>query len=148
MKLRTMASVAVALVCMTGCNNLNTTVYVTSTALNSEQVEALQIPAHSPASAPVASRPSASAVKPLGREPKKRNEAVAVCPIFHLPVLPKEPELPIREIAAIGPGHPEQVEAIERKHIEELRAYMTRVRQLMTEARVRYLSECAAYLKR
>lgn len=144
---RIFASVAVALASMTGCNNLNTT--VTVVALLPEQHQTVP-PAATPEVqiVPVPWQPPAvpATNMPLV-EPKKPNGSVQLCPVFRSPVLPKKPDLPLKEISAAGPN-PARIQEIERQYIEDLHIYINQTLAALAKARAQYQIECKPYLKK
>lgn len=142
MKQHTFVSVCVALGFLSGCNSLNTstTIYVN---------EAVNTTVSTPAPAPASSQPLppvVAVVTPIV-QPRHSDGSVQLCPVFRAPVYPKIPQLPMQEIAAVGPGNPGKVEEIERRHIEELRNYITSVHAIMERARAQYRLECKPYMK-
>lgn len=148
MKPRTFASVAVALVSMIGCNSLNTTVTVVALLppAASPAAPAPQVPPEGAVWHPVVPLPPSNA--PLV-EPKKPDGSVQLCPVFRTPVLPKKPELPVKEIDAIGPhGDPFAIRRIEQRYIEDLHIYINQVNAALAKARAQYQLECKPYLKK
>ncbi len=85
--------------------------------------------------------------KPIINEDGTPN-ATEVCPIYKLPAIPKTPELPIKELEKISPDDTEALDAIQRKHIEELRLHIMRVKAAMAKSQIEYLNNCKAYLQR
>lgn len=67
------------------------------------------------------------------------------CPVFQLPVLPKVPELPLKELSRTSPADMEAMDRIQIKHIEELRGYAAKYRQTLNTSYRKYLETCGVH---
>lgn len=132
MKIRTLASVAMALASLTSCGSLNssTTITVQNYQFSAEPVVVVE---------PVYLEPPAAAAAAPQLAPKHPTPS---CPPYQQPALPKVPLLPLAQLAALGPGNTAKVEEIERQHIEELRAWIEQVQQILNRAQTQYQQRC------
>lgn len=73
------------------------------------------------------------------------NESVA-CPVSPYPHPGTPPEIPVQELQAAA-GDVYAIERIERKHINELRAYIMERRKLQREARQKFNEQCLTVTK-
>lgn len=138
-----------------GCQNLNVgTVSVTRVEYNNHTVtnesrsgdvelfraepESSSQYLHLPAAEPLAAVPESKA-----SEPRLTSSAV-LCPMFHAPSMPPAPPIPLKELEAVG-SSPARVDELQRRHIEELRMYILRVRELWTKSYTRYLADCRTF---
>lgn len=83
---------------------------------------------------------------PKNKEPNNSKEDKN-CGVYTLPLLPKIPELPLRELAKIDPSDSEALDRIQTQHIAELRIYIGRLKVDIRESHNRYLSACYAHLE-
>lgn len=67
-----------------------------------------------------------------------------LCYVFTAPELPNIPPLPLAELARAPAGNPELIDAIQQRHIEDLRRHITETRRILREAYDKYLDECRA----
>jgi hypothetical protein len=73
--------------------------------------------------------------------PRVVSEEGLQCPLYALPELPEVPKLPIPQLAKV-PANAEAIDAIQQKHIEDLRRYITSTRKLIRMSYDKYLEDC------
>lgn len=66
-----------------------------------------------------------------------------MCPFYKFKELPKTPPLPMADLLAAG-NNLAEIERVERKHIDELRSFITTMKQGLTLNRHQYLALCQA----
>lgn len=69
------------------------------------------------------------------------------CSVSPYPAPGKPPEIPLKELQAAA-GDVYAIERIERKHINELRAYIMERRQLYRDAHLAFIEKCSTANKR
>lgn len=136
----TLTSTAALLGC--GTLNLNHSVNLDSYRADRRAPEIKEIPATDGFDQSFAGS-SETTQRPIS--PPQKTTAPVVCPLYKSPKLPPVPPLPYKELLALGPGQPARVDELERKHIEDLRAYATNVRAAQARAQSTYLRECREY---
>lgn len=65
-----------------------------------------------------------------------------MCPPYVFPNLPPVPELPLKELAKVAPSNMKALDAIQQKHIEDLRAYISATRKLIRFSHEKYIEDC------
>lgn len=83
--------------------------------------------------------------------PVKKEVVVAVgtkpsCAVYHMPVLPKMPVLPIKELARIAPNDMDAIDRLQLKHIDDLRDWAIKYRHVLTTSYKQYLDACGAVM--
>jgi hypothetical protein len=73
-------------------------------------------------------------------EPKKTPSEIT-CPVYTLPDVAPMPELPYKELAKARDN--DTIDAIQTKHIEELRQYVMDVRKQLKKSHDDYLTKCS-----
>lgn len=127
MKTKTLVVFPLAVLLLLGCNSFNRFTFTNVEYRSSfnAQVE----PSHSNAVT------SEVAAGPL------------MCPPFVFPDLPPVPELPIQQISSLSPSNVKELDAIQQKHIEDLRHYITTTRKLISFAHTKYIEDCQSAAK-
>jgi hypothetical protein len=64
------------------------------------------------------------------------------CPMFQLPDIPPIPELPLQELSKIDPRDADAIDAIQQKHIADLRQYVINTNKTITRAYHIYQMTC------
>lgn len=114
----------VAALLLPGCGNFNHVYYYS--APPTQETEA--------------AGPARSAAKPV----IVAQDGEMLCPYFERPEVTNLPPLPLAELARVPPGNNQQIDAIQQRHIEELRAYIRDRQRILREAYDRYTEECRA----
>lgn len=125
------AKLSLVALILTGCNSFNTTVEI-KPALGSELV--LETRPQPQLPEPAISKPGTGTVVQT-REFKQ-------CRQFKLPDLGVTPPLPIKELDTASATDPTALDAINHKHIRDLRAYIETVRVKLERAQREYLASC------
>lgn len=84
-------------------------------------------------------------VVPVKEEPKALTVVAKKdisCAPFVLPILPRTPELPILQLTKIGPNNGDALNSVLRQHVDELRMYITKVKQTIRTSHDVYLTAC------
>lgn len=76
----------------------------------------------------------------LVEEISKKNKSN--CPVYTLPLIPKTPELPYKELSKIPQGNVKAMIELQQDHIEDLRTYIVLVKQIIQKSQVEYLNSC------
>lgn len=84
--------------------------------------------------------PATDEQPPIERTSKKE----LLCPPYVFPELPPIPELPLRELAKVSPANMKALDIIQQKHIEDLRAYISKTRKIIQFSHQEYIEDCQA----
>jgi hypothetical protein len=79
---------------------------------------------------------------PIEKKPGPRIPDGLNCPAFVMPELAKTPPLPLKELSNISPLDTAALDAIQQRHIEELRLHILKVKRTVRTAYRDYLISC------
>lgn len=99
----------------------------------------------------VTTTPASTTIPALSSTPpdtdvKVTEVVVKPCPVNAFAPMPPTPEIPFKELKAAG-NNKDAIELVERKHIEELRAYISLLKRTQTKARLDFAAKCNASAK-
>ncbi len=72
----------------------------------------------------------------------KTSSPGVVCAPYQMPLIPKTPELPFKEILSNKEMTTSDLEQIERKHIDELRLFIVEMKKTLRQSHQQYMQEC------
>ena len=90
---------------------------------------------------------SSSETTPDSTNERKKPSISAVCPIYKLPSLPREPDLPYDKLAKLtNSNDPHAFDQVAEDQIKALYLYISQVKKLLRDSHQQYLKDCQDYL--
>lgn len=130
---------------LTSCNSFNHTTMILTDAAAPKRASAALATASLSEEA-IKSEPPSEAAPDSSNEQKKPTIS-AVCPIYRLPGLPREPDLPYDKLAKLANSNdPHAFDKLAEDQINALYLYISQVKKLLRDSHQQYLKDCQDYL--
>jgi len=78
----------------------------------------------------------------LAEETSRKKKAELACQPFTLPAISPMPDLPFDSLLKVNPNDSKAIDKLQVAHIEELRNYITRLKQQMITAQLKHNQTC------
>lgn len=130
---------------LTSCNSFNHTTMILTDAAEPKRASAALATAS--LSDEAIKSESSSETTPDSTNERKKPSVTAVCPIYKLPALPHEPDLPYDKLARLSNSNdPEAFDKIARDQLNAMYMYVSQIKKILRDSHQQYLKDCQDYL--
>jgi hypothetical protein len=130
---------------LTSCNSFNHTTMIVTDAAEPKRASAALATAS--LSDEAIKTESSNETTPDSGNERKKPSVTAVCPIYKLPPLPREPDLPYDKLAKLtNSNDPHAFDQVAEDQIKALYMYIGELKKRLRDSHQQYLKDCQDYL--